>query len=286
MLKLLQTKHYVIAGISLAAILTIYSQYKLRQIEKQEKLELQTQLAQMSKDFKVMHTDLTSQLVQAKNEQQQSQEALIKTLSEEYQQKLKDQKMQILAKLDGVIAIRIKSIKDQLAETQPGFYSYMKSSGLIDRLTVDTRLKPAEFDLAFKPQTLNLSGTLNFDKNKYEKDQKGTSFWMEASNAKTNGGLEVTIPQLNFTPAPEFNQWVTQLRTKSEGPKPLILPKYSIDLILGHELFNTSPKIVYGVESTWFLPGGFNVGAGVMTGGTGGTTIFGKIGFRFGKWGN
>jgi hypothetical protein len=264
-----RTTYFIVGGTVL--LLVGFLSYKAWQYEKNQKELLATQLAELNQKFE----KFAPGFAQAGNQPQLDQNKLKADLSAEFQKQLDQQKAEILAKVNGIIQFKLQDIHGKLDELTPGVYSYPKKANekVIDYLTVDATQKPVDFKIGFLPQQINLTGTLNFS----AKDGT-TTFWMQAQKTKTSGGLEVDIPQLNFTPSSEFTNWVAQLRGKDTHIS--VMPKYTVDLLMGKQYSNgvVATKNVFGVQGQYNWVGGFNAGAGFI-----GDSVFIKAGWSFGK---
>lgn len=176
----------------------------------------------------VQFQKLTDRLVQAENTLVKKQDDMKAELSTEYQQKLEEQKQVILAKIKGQIDAQINPINAKLWELQPGVFQYPKpgdSDPIVNKLTVNTVKRPAEFDISFKPQEITFDATLNFS----EKN-KNMSFWVEPQT-KNIGGMKVSVSKLQLQPSAELNAFITDLR----GKKVYLptMPKYTAGLLAG-----------------------------------------------------
>lgn len=247
-----------------------YLGYRAYRYEVEKSARLETQLAQMSIDFKQFREDFA----QARNEAQKNQKELREGLSKDYQEKLDQQKLAILARIDGVMEVKLADVKGKLSELKPGVYSYdNREHGVIDRLIVDATQKPANFDIGFKPQKLTLTGTLNWD------EKKGAStFWLNPQTVSTSGGITVNIPELTFSAGEQYNNWITTLRRGKETRVP-VMPKYTVNLLGGREYRNgMDTKTVFGASAAYNFIGGANLGAGFI-----GDAVFVQGGWSFGK---
>ena len=183
-----------------------------------------TELANAQVQFK----QLTERLVQTENTLIKTQKDMKSELSAEYQQKLDEQKQVILAKIKGQIDTQINPINAKLWELQPGVFQYPKpgeSDPIVNKLTVNTVKRPAEFDMTFKPQEITFDATLNFS----EKD-KNMSFWVEPQT-KNIGGMKVSVSKLQLQPSAELNNFITDLRGKKTYLP--VMPKYTAGLLAG-----------------------------------------------------
>ncbi len=176
----------------------------------------------------VQFQKLTDRLVQAENTLVKNQTEMKSELSAEYQKKLEEQSQKILAKVSGEMEAKINPINAKLWELQPGVFQYPKpgeSDPLVNKLTVNTVKRPAEFDMTFKPQEIKFDATLNFS----EKD-KVMSFWVEPQTTKL-GPMNVEVKKLQLQPSSELNAFITDLR----GKKVYLptMPKYTAGLLAG-----------------------------------------------------
>jgi type II secretory pathway pseudopilin PulG len=184
----------------------------------------QTEIANQQRQFE----QITKDLYQAKNSIVTSQQQMFAELSLDYQRKLKEQKQEILAKITGQIDAQINPINAKVWELQPGVFQFPKpgeTHPIINKLTVDTVKRPADFEVSFKPQEIKFDATLNFS----EKD-KTMSFWVEPQS-KNVGGMELKVSKLELKPSDQMNAWITDLRGhKTYLPE---MPKYTAGILAG-----------------------------------------------------
>lgn len=250
-----------------------YSAYKYKlSLDAQHQTEIDNQ----TRKFEA----LTLTLTQALNTAIKDQKELTVGLSKDYQDKLAEQKQQILARIDGTISTHVNPIEERLWELKPGVYSFPKegaSDPIIDKLIVDTFKKPESFKITFKPQDIKFNATLNFSK----KDET-MSFWVEPQT-KNIGGMEVKVSKLELQPSDELNGFITELRgSKIYLP---VMPKYTINFLggVGSSITGTTTKNPYiGGQFIYNTTSGIGIGAmGISNGQQ--VIILGSAGYSFKK---
>ena len=226
----------------------------------------------------VQFQKLTDQLVQAENTLIKSQKEMRSELSAEYQKKLEEHDQKILAKVSGELETKINPINAKLWELQPGVFQYPKPGEtdlIVNKLTVNTVKRPAEFDISFKPQEIKFDATLNFS----EKD-KVMSFWVEPQTTKL-GPMTVEVKKLQLQPSAELNAFITDLRgNKVYLPE---MPKYTVGLFGG---LGTNVQTQNGKDNPHYFGGTFtyNTSSGIgfpIVGITNGTNYIVLTGFTY-----
>ena len=273
--------YYIAAGLAGLALLGFIG-YKAWSYERNQRLLKEAENAQLRIGFK----QLSDSMVQLESRVVKSQDDLRTGLSKEYQDKLKEEKQTILGNLQAVVVAAMAKEREGkglwLSQTEIQFPNPNQRGDerLLDYFIANLQdPKSPTYRYKILPQTINISGTLNWD------EQNGNApFWLDSQTKTTEGGLQLSIPKASFTVGPEFTRWVAEMRSKKEVKIP-VMPKYTVDLMLGKEfspLTGQTPRTVFGAQGAYHTVSGFGFGGGALTGGNGGTIVFGKIGYSFG----
>jgi hypothetical protein len=273
----------MIAGGTALALLLGFVAYKAWAYERNQRYTLAAENAQMKIEFK----NLRDAIVQSSSKVVQSQSDLQANLSKEYKQALLEANQKVLGALSAQIVVAMEKERQGkgtwLSQTEIQFPDPAKRGDekLMDYFIANLK-DPKEPSYRYKllPQTIQLNGTLNWD------EKNGNApFWLDPQTKTLEGGLQLSIPKSTFTVGPEFVRWVAEMR-EHKTVETVVMPKYTVELMMGKEfnpLASQSPRTVYGAQGAYNTVSGIGVGLGAFVGGTGGTIVFGKAGWSFGK---
>jgi hypothetical protein len=213
-----------------------------------------------------------SGIAQAKNELVSTHKQLMESLSQEFQKELKDQKISVLATIKTEMQLRFDEWEGTGTEETPNVFTYHDKT--MHHITVDA-VNPAKpkFNYQLNPMTLTLEGSLGFDATNGQ-----TKFWT-LPRVSGPDGATISVGRMNFTPGPEFNAWVSEIRGKKVYVP--VMPKWTAGVMAGREWASEFPggmRNVYGLDLQRNFTTGVGIGGGFL-----GSTVFVKGTYSFGK---